>query len=291
MRLLLTGAGGFLGSRLFFFYRKKYEIWAPSRGELDLTDPKAVRSGVCSFKPDVVVHCAAISDVGTCEKNPELSLAVNVQGTRNLAAACAPDGALCARPKFLFCSSDQVYFDGPAEGKYGMDFLAHQENEILHPIPVYGQHKLLAEQACRSLCPDSVILRLSWMYGELTEKERGKGRQNLGEILRRMAREDLEWPFSDGDYRGVTDVWEVVRHLETALSLPPGIYNFGSPNSVSLYETARRALKPFGKEKLACPAGGNRPRNLCMDPAKALEHGIRFPDTALGLSGFLRAGT
>ena len=69
MRLLLTGAGGFLGSRLLSYYREKYEIWAPSHKELDLTDAKAVRDGMGAFAPDAVIHCAALSDVGSGEKD------------------------------------------------------------------------------------------------------------------------------------------------------------------------------------------------------------------------------
>ena len=289
MRLMLTGAGGFLGSRLLSFYGEKNEVWAPAHGGLDLTDGGAVSRGVRGFRPDAVVHCAAVSDVGACERNPALSLAVNVEGTKNLAAACG-SGSPSDGPRLIFCSSDQVYFDGPGEEKTGMNQFAHCEKEILHPVPVYGQHKLLAERACRNLCPNSVILRLSWMYGELTQKERDEGRQNLGEIVRRMVREDVEWFFSDADYRGVTDAWEAVGYVEAAFSLPPGIYNFGSPNTLSLYETVRAVLRPLGKEKLARPAEGNRPRNLCMDPGKARAHGIRFRDTAQGLSDFLKAG-
>ena len=285
MRLLLTGAGGFLGSRLLSYYREKYEIWAPSHKELDLTDAKAVRDGMGAFAPDAVIHCAALSDVGSCEKDPGLSAAINVEGTKNL-AACAGE----RKVKLLFCSSDQVYFDGPAEGNYGVNFFAHRENEILHPIPVYGQHKVQAETLCQRLCPDSVILRLTWMYGELTKQEQDRGKRSLGEILRRMVREGQEQSFSTGDWRGVTDGNTVVRFLEPALALPPGIYNFGSPNCLSLYETVRCVLKPFGKEKLACPTEGNRPRNLCMDPKKAIAHGICFPDTVQGLSDFLRSG-
>ena len=108
--------------------------------------------------------------------------------------------------------------------------------------------------------------------------------------MRRMVREGQEQSFSTGDWRGVTDGNTVVRFLEPALDLPPGIYNFGSPNCLSLYETVRCVLKPFGKEKLACPTEGNRPRNLCMDPKKAIAHGICFPDTVQGLSDFLRSG-
>ena len=63
MRIMLTGAGGFLGSRLFTYYREKYEVWAPSHKELDFTREESARKAVQDFHPDVLVHCGAISDV------------------------------------------------------------------------------------------------------------------------------------------------------------------------------------------------------------------------------------
>ena len=81
MRIMLTGAGGFLGSRLFTYYREKYEVWAPSHKELDFTRKESARKAVQDFHPDVLLHCGAISDVGACERDPELSMRVNVEGT------------------------------------------------------------------------------------------------------------------------------------------------------------------------------------------------------------------
>ena len=103
MRIMLTGAGGFLGSRLFTYYREKYEVWAPSHKELDFTREESARKAVQDFHPDVLVHCGAISDVGACERDPELSMRVNVEGTRYLARACKVTGA-----RMIMCSSDQV---------------------------------------------------------------------------------------------------------------------------------------------------------------------------------------
>ncbi|HIY60239.1 MAG TPA: sugar nucleotide-binding protein, partial [Candidatus Eisenbergiella pullistercoris] len=241
MRILLTGAGGFLGSRLLAYYGKKYEVWAPSHGELDFTKEEETEKAVRAFWPEVLLHCGAISDVGACEREPELSLRVNVEGTRNLARACREAGA-----RMVMCSSDQVYFRGQEEGEGREAFLSpHREEEACRPIPVYGKHKLLAEKACFAEQPDSVILRLTWMYGELTEEERQKGKGNLAVTLRKMLREKRSQSFLTTDHRGVTDVNEVVRQMEAAWRLPAGIYNFGSPSSGSMYETARSVLAAF----------------------------------------------
>lgn len=284
MRILLTGAGGFLGSRLLAYYGKKYEVWAPLHGELDFTKEEETEKAVRAFRPEVLLHCGAISDVGACEREPELSLRVNVEGTRNLARACREAGA-----RMVMCSSDQVYFRGQEEGEGREAFLSpHREEEACRPIPVYGKHKLLAEKACFAEQPDSVILRLTWMYGELTEEERQKGKGNLAVTLRKMLQEKRSQSFLTTDHRGVTDVNEVVRQMEAAWRLPAGIYNFGSPSSGSMYETVRSVLEAFGEEALAEPAEGkNGLRNLAMDVGKAEAGRICFLDSAEGLRRFL----
>ena len=253
-------------------------------GELDFTKEEETEKAVRAFRPEVLLHCGAISDVGACEREPELSLRVNVEGTRNLARACREAGA-----RMVMCSSDQVYFCGQEEGENREAFLSpHREEEACRPIPVYGKHKLLAEEACFAEQPDSVILRLTWMYGELTEREIRKGKGNLAVTLRKMLREKRSQSFLTTDHRGVTDVNGVVRQMEAAWRLPTGIYNFGSPSSGSMYETVRSVLAAFREEALAEPAEGkNGLRNLAMDVGKAEAGRICFPDSAEGLRRFL----
>ena len=286
MRIMLTGAGGFLGSRLFSYYKEKYEIWAPSHKELDFTDEKGALDAVRSFGPDVILHCGAISDVGTCERDPELSVRVNVEGSRYLARACA-----MAEVRMVLCSSDQVYFRKMREEESLAEYLRpHKEAECCSPVPVYGKHKLLAEEACLKEQPDSVILRLTWMDGELTEEERRKGRRNLASTLEelcrmyRLGQEEKRQSFLTTDHRGVTDVGEVVRLMEKAWELPAGIYNFGSPASGSMYEIMKTAREKTGLEELMEPAAGSGgARNLCMNPEKTAGAGIVFPDSAEGI--------
>ena len=105
MKIMVTGAGGFVGSRLAAYYGKKYDVWGVTHKDLDLTDEAAVFKTVENYRPDVLLHCAAVSDVAECSKKPELSHAVNVLGTEYLAKACGKTGT-----KLVMCSSDQVYF-------------------------------------------------------------------------------------------------------------------------------------------------------------------------------------
>ena len=87
------------------YYGEKYDVWGVTHKDLDLTDEAAVFKTVEKYRPDVLLHCAAVSDVAECSKKPELSHAVNVLGTEYLAKACGKTGT-----KLVMCSSDQVYF-------------------------------------------------------------------------------------------------------------------------------------------------------------------------------------
>ncbi|MFR7443521.1 MAG: sugar nucleotide-binding protein [Sellimonas intestinalis] len=104
MKIGVTGADGFLGSRILRFYARKYEIKGYHHTDMDFTDPEETETMLKRDCPDILIHTAAISDVGACEQNPEHSELVNVDGVRNLAVICQKIGA-----RFLFCSSDQVY--------------------------------------------------------------------------------------------------------------------------------------------------------------------------------------
>lgn len=277
MKIIVTGTSGFLGNRVAAYYRPKYEVWTPSHREMDVTDEKQVEEAVIGFSPDVIMHCGAISEVGVCEENPELSMQVNVKGSQNLARAAKKAGA-----RFILCSSDQVYFkDKP--GLY-----PQPETEELHPIPVYGQHKLMAEKLCFEEQPDTVALRLTWMYDNLTEQEIKKGRRNLATILTDALSKNEKVTFSSTDYRGITNVNEVVQNLEKAWKLPAGVYNFGSSNDTNMYETVKKVLDGFHREDLLEQGTQEEIRNLTMDTGKIEKEGISFSRTQDGLEKYLK---
>lgn len=288
MKVMITGAGGFLGSRLLSFYRDKYEVWGVGHRELDFTDVSETMKAVKRFCPDVLVHCGAVSDVGTCEKEPERSFLVNVTGSENLAKVCAETGT-----KMVLCSSDQVYFgeNGADERDVAAFLQPHGEEEILKPHPVYGRQKLLAEQICLAALPSCVCLRLTWMYDVLTSEEWQKGRTNLASMFLDAMQNETMMSFSATDWRGVTDVNLSVANMEKAWELPGGVYNYGSSACGSMYEEMRRAAKELeqrtGKRVRIEEAPKGNLRNLTMDTGKSERFGIRFPETAEGLANFL----
>lgn len=282
MRILITGAKGFLGKRLVKYYQEKYEVYAATHENMDFTDIGKIQDVFSCFRPEIVIHCGAISDVGQCSQNPQKSLEINVYGTQNIAKVCSGFGA-----KMIFCSSDQVYIEPFTEENQAVFFLPHREEEKTKPLPVYGQHKLLAEQHCIHENPDSVILRLTLMYDVPDEADRENARGMFGENLKMVLKGRQRQQFCKNTSRGITDCREVVANMEKAWELPAGIYNFGSPNRGNLYDTVRAVFALLGKEELAGSSEGGNIRNLLIDTQKIESAGIAFRDTVAGLYDYI----
>lgn len=268
-RLLVTGASGFLGSRIVNFYHGKYEVYTPTHAEMDITNEESVLAAFDSFHPDFVIHSAAISDLAMCEKEPEKSWKINVDGSRNIAAASAKFHAKC-----LLCSSDQVYFGSKVNG-------LHNEDEIVDPVNLYGKGKRRAEEDCLNENPECVLLRLSWMYDIRMNNEHEHDDFFRTLIWRLGTSEALSYPVYD--VRGITDVNEVVCNFEKALELPGGIYNFGSPNDRNTYETVLAMFEELnwdvGRLVRNEEAFASNPRNISMSPKKLNNSGIFFSST------------
>ena len=214
-RVLITGAGGFVGSRVFATVAGKIRTLRPSlRAFLCTATETEVLTQTRARDPDVILHTAALSDTGYCAQHPAEAYRANVELPVWLARA-----AQQTKAKLVAFSSDQVYAGTKQQGPLS-------ETLALHPTNIYGQYKLEAEQRVLELCPDSVHLRASWMY-DLP----GYGlpiRGNLPLNLLRAALKGEALRFSRNDHRGVTYVRQVIENLEPAMALPGGVYNFGS---------------------------------------------------------------
>ena len=102
--LLITGASGFVGSRVAEALQGEYNLITPSHSELDITSEKDVEEFIGLTKPDIILHLAAISNTGYCEEHPDESYLVNVVSVENLAKSAEKHQA-----KLVFFSSDQIY--------------------------------------------------------------------------------------------------------------------------------------------------------------------------------------
>lgn len=276
---MITGGSGFLGSRLALHYKDRYDLLLPTHAELNVSREETVMAYIEEWRPDVVVHCAALSNTRYCEEHPEESHRVNVQGTVKLAKACKVTGT-----KLIFMSSDQVYNGTPLLGPL-------REEEVLPPMNVYGRHKLEAEQRALLNLPSAVGLRLTWMY-DVPESPL-KLNSNLLVNLQKAAREGTSLKAATHEYRGVTSVWEVVRNIEKTFALPGGVYNFGCGNSLRSYDLFLQAAELMGLKEPAQwilpdeERFSEQTRNLTMDCACIATHDIHFSDSVDGIAAAL----
>jgi len=153
MRLLVTGAGGMLGRDLVAAARAHgHECAGLDRRALDVTDRRAVDAAVAERAPEVIVNCAAWTDVDGAEADEAAALAVNGTGAANLAAA-----ALAAGARVVQLSTDYV-FDGSASRPY-------VESDPTGPLSAYGRTKLAGEQAVLGASRDHAVVRTAWLFG------------------------------------------------------------------------------------------------------------------------------
>jgi dTDP-4-dehydrorhamnose reductase len=154
MRLLVTGAAGMLGHDVIAAAeRAGHDVIPLSRAQLDVRDRAAVRAAVASARPDVVVNCAAWTDVDGAEAEEEAATAINGAGAGNVGAAAADAGA------FLVHVSTDYVFDGTSGAPY-------VESSPTCPLNAYGRSKLAGEAAVAAAAAGRhAIVRTSWLFG------------------------------------------------------------------------------------------------------------------------------
>ncbi len=152
MRILVTGANGILGQALRERLGAGNTLYLWGREEADITDEGAVRAAGRGLDFEAVIHAAAYTNVDGAEAQPELAMAVNRDGTRNVAALARERGAV-----LVYVSSDYV-FDGSKRTPY-------QEDDPTAPRSVYGASKLAGEQAALESGVPCLAVRTSWLFG------------------------------------------------------------------------------------------------------------------------------
>ncbi len=246
MRLLVSGAGGMLGQDLVSAVQSAGHDAIPlSRAELDVTDADAVQSAIRAATPDVVVNCAAWTDVDGAEAASSAAHAVNGGGAGNVAAAAARAGAW-----MIQISTDYV-FDGSKRAPY-------VESDPVAPRSVYGSSKLAGEREVAARSPGChTIVRTSWLFGA--------GGVCFPATILRLARERDELTVVDDQVGCPTFTGHLARGLvELATGeRPPGIVHVAGAGACSWYELAHEAItradlrcevKPGRTADLARPA-------------------------------------
>jgi dTDP-4-dehydrorhamnose reductase len=277
MRILVTGAGGMLGRDVAVAATAAgHELAALGHSELDVVDPRGVEAAVRAARPDVVLNCAAWTDVDGAEGSSEEAYAVNGPGAGNVARAAAAAGAW-----IVHVSTDYV-FSGEKRSPY-------LESDRPEPRSQYGRGKLAGERAVAASAPAGhTIVRSSWLFGTA-------GRCFPATILRAGSERD-ELTVVDDQVGCPTFTAHLALALLTlAEDRLPGIVHVAAAGQCSWYDLAREivGLAGLGCEVRAgttADLGRPAPRPAYSVLGSEREGAPRLPDWHEGLTEFLAAG-
>lgn len=154
-KLMVTGCNGQLGKALQKLTAEDpaFEYVGSDVPELDITDSEALIKYVSELKPDVIINCAAATNVDGCEKDEDLAFKINALGPRNLAIAASAVDA-----KLIHISTDYVF---PGDGE-----TPRVETDPVGPRSAYGRTKLAGEDFVKTFAKKWFIIRTAWLYGE-----------------------------------------------------------------------------------------------------------------------------
>ena len=269
-RWFVTGAGGQLATA--FVPALEGEVFLSHEEELDIRDATAVRAAIRDVGPDVVLHCAAFTNVDGAEADPASAAAVNIDGTRNVVRALRG-----TRARLVFFSTDYV-FDGRKASPY-------VESDRPRPLNVYGRTKLAGEEEVLAW-PHGFVLRTSWLFAEhgqnfvRTILSVAAARQATGEPLR-VVDDQVGSPTYAGHL--VTAVDEALRR-----GTVPGLYHVAGSGSCSWCELAREVVQLAGLSVPVVPissAEAGRPARRPAFSALTSERPIpRLPHWAEGVA-------
>lgn len=260
MKLLITGGKGQLGCQLKFIIEKNEsdlgkidvklknaECKFTGSEELDITNYNEVISYISFFKPDVVINCAAYTNVDGCENNKDVAFRVNAIGPRNLAAASEKYGI-----KFLHVSTDYVF-----NGKGTVPF---KEYDIPKPVSVYGKTKLLGEQYVREQCSSYFIVRTSWLYGEYGE--------NFVYTIMKAAKEKGKLGVVEDQRGNPTYAEDLAHHILKIISTNEyGIYHCTGNGECSWYDFACKIVEYSGIDCKVTPITTDQISRVAKRPA------------------------
>ena len=261
-RMLITGAAGQVGRLLAVQAAGRgYDVCALTHRDFDITDPDAARRQVRGG--DVVVNCAAFTNVDAAEANPDGAWASNAAGPGNIARACAEADA-----RMIHISTDYVFAGGLGR--------PYDISDATGPLSIYGRTKLEGERAVHDALPEAHVVRTSWVYT-------GSGGSDFVAVMRRLAATDRTVDVVADQTGSPTYAGDLVEALleVAAGGIRAPILHAANAGAASRFEQARAVFAELG-------ADPERVRPVGTDAVPRPAHRPVF--SVLSMAGSVRAG-
>ena len=215
--------------------------------ELDITDLSQVRKYINDLKIDVVINCAAYTNVDGCESHTDDAFRVNAIGARNLAIACEEVGA-----KLLHVSTDYVFS--------GVGTIPKKEFDRPAPVSAYGTTKLLGEEYVRDFCSKYYIVRTAWLYGY-------EG-HNFVYTMIKLAKANDKITVVNDQKGNPTNANDLAYHILKLIQTDEyGLYHCTGEGECSWYDFAKKIVELSGE-------------NCIVEPCTSEEYKQKFPNSA-----------
>ena len=259
MKILITGSKGQLGNELQNIIKtgkaeigivsdeiKSSQVVALDVEDLDITNLAQVKDVILREKPDVVINCAAATNVDGCETNQDLAFKINALGPRNLAMVCSEIGA-----KLVQVSTDYVFS--------GIKSEPLTEFDLTSPYSVYGKTKLVGEEYVREFSSKYFIVRTAWLYGYVgknfvyTMMNLGKDKETLNVV---------------DDQRGnPTNANDLAYHILKLIETEEyGVYHCTGKGECSWYDFAKLIMELSGRKCVVNPCTSEEFKTVAKRP-------------------------
>lgn len=264
-RVAVVGAAGQLGRPMqAAFATRGWEVLGLTHADVDITEPEDFGQ-VVDWRPDVVVNCAAWTDVDGCARNPARANLVNGLAPGMMARACRS-------ARFVQVSTNEVFA--------GQRHAAYREDDEPDPRSAYGRSKLLGEREVQASGAEYTIIRTAWLFGP-------GGANFVTKILRAAAdaaaRGDPLRVVADewGNPTWTPDLAAAVVHLFQDVKSPPQLIHLAGEPAVTRYGWAEAVVRAASRHTQLAPiAAADYPR-ASMPPLRAVLRTARAVELGL----------
>jgi dTDP-4-dehydrorhamnose reductase len=279
MKILITGGKGMLGRTLQKEFAE-HELIVADLPDWDITDDTGFVEKVGAARPDLIIHCAAMTKVDDCEAKRDLAFKLNEEGSRNVALAAKMCGA-----RLFAVSTDYVFSGEPPREPW-----AWSETDIPRPRTVYGASKFAGEQMIQMILPEAVIIRIAWLYGS--------GGPSFVHTMAKLGAQEGSPLKVVNDQRGNPTSTKVVADVLKFLVTKPdvsGIVHATCEEQCTWYDLTVELFRLLGlkREVVPCttaefPRPAPRPRNSALRKSVLNLLGYRTPPWKDALAEFVK---